>query len=83
MPKSLHTFEMEFLHMRCQYREHPTPAGLAELLALQAELRQAAEHTEDPHLRRDYAHALRRMELGLDHLSASQLPAWQGWRPSR
>ncbi|MCU0449251.1 MAG: hypothetical protein MUC97_05290 [Bernardetiaceae bacterium] len=83
MPKSLHTFEMEFLHMRCHYRECPTPAGMAQLLALQAELRQAAECTDDPNLRRDYGYALRRMELGLGQLATNPVAGWQSWRQGR
>jgi hypothetical protein len=56
---------------------------MAQLLALQAELRQAAECTDDPNLRRDYGYALRRMELGLGQLATNPVAGWQSWRQGR
>jgi hypothetical protein len=73
--KTLHTFEMEYLLIKRNYRDKPSDELAQKMALLQTEMRQAIEEVEDPRLRKDYAHALRRMEVGWGFLGQAPIKA--------
>jgi hypothetical protein len=73
--KTLHTFEMEYLLLKRNYRDKPSEELAQKMALLQAEMQQAIETVEDPRLRKDYIHALRRMEVGWGFLGQAPIKA--------
>jgi len=64
---------MEFLLIRLNYRDKPTGELAQKMALLHKEMCQAIERMDDPCLRKDYAHALRRMEVGWEFLGSQTI----------
>jgi hypothetical protein len=73
--KSLHTFEMEFLLIKRNYRDKPSAELTQKMTQLQEEMQRAIANLDDSRLRKDYAHALRRMEVGWGFLGQPNFKA--------